>query len=286
MFDRFEELASVYRERVMMPDWKGCHDFEENMWGSVRLFLRGYAFERQGSSPDYRFAAAEAIDNVRAQAMSEKSAGKVWEKFKAMLAGKGVNYANNPVCPKGSRYEVKYKKVKQSRTVKKKSAIELALEVKTPLVAWARDEIRNNRVAEAHKKLKEVNGIADKIASFFLRDVAVYYGLAPTQRRELLQPIDVWIRFVAQSCSQDKEMNDPACAAFIVKNAQNPERANQGMWYFCTAVAHSSQYLVKKSLEEPTRLEELIKHHVADLLSGAEAAQKLIRNGLDDGGQK
>ena len=62
----------------------------------------------------------------------------------------------------------------------------------------ARPRIRLPRVdghiPRAFQHLDQGRGIGPKIASFFLRDLAVWFEIEPLQHRELLQPIDRWVR--------------------------------------------------------------------------------------------
>ena len=279
MLSRLEDLAELYTIRNQLPVWQDNANRPDEPWGAVRLFLQGYAFERQGASPDYAVVAAEAIDDVRGEQIGKDDAAAVWAAFERRLDGEKPNYANNPLCPKDTRYVRHYLGNEKRSTVAKISAIELAAALPQTLVAWARAEVNQECVRRAHEELCQVNGVGDKIASFFLRDVATYYGLAPRHERYLLQPVDVWVRWVARILADDNGMGDAECAQFITHNAANPERANQGMWYYCAVVCHSSRYLVTTSLRDRQRLDRLVQQHVEELRLGAEAADRFAAIG-------
>ena len=97
-------------------------------------------------------------------------------------------------------------------------------------------------VKEAYKKIREINGIGQKIASFYLRDLKEYHALKgeeveiKKEDRWYLQPIDIWVRRIINESEQDKRINDKKIAEKIVNisldNKLNPERVNMGMWFF------------------------------------------------------
>lgn len=67
---------------------------------------------------------------------------------------------------------------------------------------WAVDAIRTNRSAEAFRALNSIYQIADKLATFYLRDVAFVSDLEPTIRLEshiYFQPIDRWVKKVTDA---------------------------------------------------------------------------------------
>ncbi len=269
----FERLSELFIARYIQPLWAANVGFENDQWLSLRLFLQMYAFERQGRSPDYSFAAVDAIDDNRSVPLDRRSARKVWESFAARLRDLNLNHANNPLCPKGTKYPRNYRTGERDTEVKKSSALQVAAELGKPLVAWARECLENNNARDTHARLRQINGIGNKIASFFLRDVATAYRVAPTKNRHLLQPVDVWIRFVVQKLSCDDQLNDTQCARWIVRKSAKPECMNQGIWYFSANIAHSSQYVVARALKEPKLFDELISKHLDDVQRAAKSAK-------------
>ena len=267
----FEKLSNLYVARYMRPAWEENVGFEKDPWLSLRLFLKMYAFERQGRSPDYAFVAVDAIDKNRSAPLEPASSRTVWRSFTSRLRKK-LNHANNPLCPQGTTYFRFYKKAKRKSNVKKISVIQLAGELDRPLVVWARDRLQGGSVSDAYAQIRRINGVSDKIASFFLRDVASRFQLAPAQDRYLLQPIDVWIRFVVHKVCQDGQLKDDQCAKWIVEKSGKPECLNQGIWYFCANIAHSSQYLVLRALQERKFFNELVTEHLTGLRRAAGSA--------------
>lgn len=78
-----------------------------------------------------------------------------------------------------------------------------------------------------------MNGVSNKIASLFLRDVALKYNLVPEKGRIFLQPVDTWILRVIREISGHEEFQYWHCADYLVNNAPEPEKTNQGIWHLC-----------------------------------------------------
>ena len=117
-----------------------------------------------------------------------------------------------------------------------------------------------------------------RLRSFFLRDIALLYGLAPGKDRHLLQPVDTWIRFVVQHIGGQADLDDVKCAKYLVENVDEPEKANQGIWYFCVHVAESSQYRVLKCMERPELAWSMIRKHAGSLVQAGKAASGWVRD--------
>lgn len=276
--NRCARLSMLYEQRFMAMNLRLSGDVMNDPWASLKFFLRGYAFERKGRSTDYAAAAVDAAQEVEDKPLRVATATSVWKAFGTRLDGYGLNHMNNPLCPRGCRYGT----AGQRRTTGK-SVIEMAAGIpgQQPLMAWSSAMLRTGDVKVAHARLKDINGIGPKIASFFLRDVATYCGIQLSDERELLQPIDTWMRFVARQVSRNGSMTDTACARLIVQKANEPERANQGIWYLCAQVAQSSQYRVKQAIEDSSKLTAAVADHL-DRLAAVNAVAKRLRRTLGE----
>ena len=270
--DRCARLSVLYQKRFMAPNLRACGDVATNPWASLKFFLRGYAFERQGRSRDYAPAAVDAVQEVSDLPLRAVVATPVWDAFSRRLDGQKLNHKNNPLCPQGCRYG----EANQHTTVGK-SAVEMAADIpgQQPLVAWSCTMLRSGAVRKAHKEIDAINGIGPKIASFFLRDVATHCGIRLSKERESLQPIDTWVQFVARQVSGDKKMTAKACARLIVGQTAEPEQVDQGIWYFCTQVARSSQYLVKQSIGDSSKFVAAAREHLDRLAADGAIAKRL-----------
>jgi hypothetical protein len=127
-----------------------------------------------------------------------------------------------------------------------------------------------------YSELLGVSGIGDKIASFFMRDVACHYDVFPlpddVDARDLLQPIDIWVRRTVQLLRRGVvAKNDDECRAFIVQSSNDagcsPERVNQGIWYFDSEIAETEYYLhtVMTSPDGIHCAEDWLERHISSL---------------------
>lgn len=271
-------LASVgqpYEERFLKPLWNRYPAHESNDWDALIIFLSGYAFARQGAPSDFSHAACDAIEQVRqsyTKPTDHSSASALWTAFSDLLNNSNLNYANNPLCPKGTNYPRKFKGTSRTAKTSCLSVTELlgtlALESRTTnILVYAKENLQRDNLAQAHQALCRIGGIADKIASLFLRDVAIFYRICPQKERHLLQPIDVWVRNMSSQLmgglAPDEEIR-----RWIVQEATrsgvNAEAVNEGMWYFGSQVS-KSQYRVSCALSNLEYARDLLNEHVEDL---------------------
>lgn len=271
----FSQVATVARERYVDPLWRRFPQATTSLSRSVALFVEGYAFERQGRSPSFPDAAADLLSESRSEVLDPS---EVWTGFCAKLEG-GLNVMNNPLAPKGTPYWVERKSVRKEHKTTKSSVIEVANEIGAPLVQWAITNLREDRAELVHTKILGINGVGSKIASLFLRDVACRYQAYPRKSRFLLQPIDTWVKRSAILLGAAGD--DLSIARFIVDmgGATNcePERIDQGMWYFGAEVARS-EYKLKQALSQLDQARAMLRSHAESLARAAEAAANLNFN--------
>jgi hypothetical protein len=263
--EEFERFALFYTRRFLDQSRRHCPDLETDPFDSLKFFLMGYAFERQGRSPDYSPAARDTAEKLKKYPLTRGSETQAWDIFRSNLPRGKLNYANNPMCPRQTSFQRKG----VNRSTAGISAVEFIRDELGGqcIVPWARDRMISGNTQEAHERLKKINGVNKKIASFFLRDVAVIYELAPSQGRELLQPLDTWVRFAARELAKDTNLSEDDCARFIVEHSCQPEAANQGIWYFCVQVANSSKYEVGLCLKDRDYMQDRLQRHLAGLVS-------------------
>jgi hypothetical protein len=275
MANRFLEnaakLAPLY-DCLLAETKKIFPKFDKDPWHSIGFFLRGYAYEHQGRAPDYAYAAADSIVEACDSEITTNSAEMVWTSFRQKLSHRNLNCARNPLCPRGWRYQHQYRKQSRQASVKKLSVVELAFQelAGKPLAAWAREQLKSGNTQASHSILRTINGVSDKIASLFLRDIATIYEITVADdQKMLLQPVDGWVRFVARELQQNRSLNDMQCAQFIVRNSTASEKTNQGAWYFCTRAAGSSRYVVARSIKDVDYFRKTINLHLDHLVNRA-----------------
>jgi hypothetical protein len=242
----------VYHEREVESWWKAFPNHGSDAYESLRIFLGGYAFERQGGS-FYAPFACEALKQARLDFLN---ADIVWKNFKNEVKNwklrnqdtrpLRMNESRNPLAPRGTPFKTKSGTAQTSDI----STIEFANEIGVPLIDWVHNKLQSE-IQNTHNRLREISGIGTKIASYFMRDVACQFDCFPSDvsNRHLLQPIDIWTRRAAEGLSAGKFPDDDRVAKFIVNESLNagvsPERVNQGMWYFGAEIAGTDYYLDK-----------------------------------------
>ncbi len=121
----------------------------------------------------------------------------------------------------------------------------------TPLAITIENEIKDTKdIQNAHTDLKSINGIGDKIASLYLRDLVCVMetDLSNVENRQLLQPIDIWVERTVKILAKNGEMKKGDVANWIVENSKQPELVNMGIWFFCSNIA-GSEYRLKKVIK-------------------------------------
>ena len=200
---------------------------------AVIYFIREFAYERQGSSGDYKIAAVEAIMEHAGEHPDAQLTGAVWETFLARLhlpaSGDGSNKKNQPVAPSYG----------DGRALL--DVIGDFVDDGHNIICWARNACAAGDAETAYLKLKTIRGISNKIAAFFLRDVISGFelpenGIPP----RCFQPIDVWTRRGSEAIAPGLGLAVPtnalASAAVLVEAANRADvRAadlNAGIWVF------------------------------------------------------
>ena len=265
----FARLGEMYRE-IQRPHVERYPGWKSGRWDSLGLFLVGYAFERQGRSGNYAPAAADVIDELKGDNLTPTIALVAWEDFKGRLGGVNLNESNNPMAPQ----KTSFKKGTKSYTTENVSAVQMVGAIPEPLAVHLLSLMSEGRTNDAHVLLRTVNGVGSKIASFFLRDLAWFAGTFPDENRELLQPVDTWVRRSAQLVTASGgKVSDREIAATIVSMSISagvvPEQVNMGMWMFGALVA-GSDYRFRQGVKSKPAFRELLTaagsywHRMAD----------------------
>lgn len=285
MIDQLERLGKIFKVRLLEPLMNQFANLETDAWDALAFFLRGYAFERQGRSPNFAPAAVDAILTLKHDGHTLTDTAiekKVWQIFKDKLREKGLNERNNPLSPQGTLYQLKTKKKGvvhlETRGI---SAVEFVQNLENPnLVVWVKQLLATNNVDEAWNRIKNITGVQNKIASLFLRDIALIFQLSPQRNREFLQPVDIWVRRTVRQIKGDKSLNDSECANWIVEQSldrrRSPEAVNQGIWYLATQIVQSEyslDKLLKDSKRGPSVLIESVRLHLSTLHNAASLAK-------------
>jgi hypothetical protein len=243
---------------------------EQDSWRALDTFL-AYAYTRQGAPSAYAYAARKTVEGLAERRASWQEAGlaqQAWQQYKDELKGRAPNHRNNPMCPQGTRY----RNGKGEHATQQPSVIEFVQEYLSNtdynIVRWAEKMLRTDDVQSVYNHLISINGVGAKIASLFLRDIAWLCEIVPTRSRELLQPVDVWVRRYVRHWERNDKLEDPACAHWIVEHASeavvSPERVNAGMWYFGARVAGDALTL-SQLIDDVEAMRIAIEKHVDEM---------------------
>jgi len=273
-FRFFADIGVLYQVRFREPLWTRHPNYEYDGWDALAIFLEGYAFARQGTRPDFAHAASDAVAEARKNGVSitnRQAAQLVWERFARLLGSEGLNHANNPLCPKGTKYKRKTGWTETYQQSALEFLSELPKEGEPPnIILYATTKLQGGKTSEFYDSLRGaagINGIGSKIASFFLRDVATRYDIHPSKDRHLLQPIDIWVRRITEQLLQEyqpqggAEFLDRWLVQVSTHCSVNPEAVNQGIWYFGSQIAGSG-YRTFKALKDLKYAKSLLDEHI------------------------
>lgn len=291
-FKFFAMLGDLFEARFLRPLWQRYPSRESDDWEAIGLFLDGYAFARQGARPDYSHVAVDVIKEFRRRGQpltDEKTAHLAWNLFSSKLDDQKLNHANNPLCPYGKSYERKYKGKPDRTVTNKKSVIEFLADtvvngLPPNIVVLARAGLELDQVEGVHSRIREINGIDSKIASLFLRDVAIFYDVSRLKDRYLLQPVDIWVRRTYEELMQQQntseEDTDKIRKWILQESLQvdvRPEAVNEGIWYFSSQVA-GSKYRMSKALNDLGYAEALLNEYIEAVRREVRALDSLGRS--------
>jgi hypothetical protein len=241
---------------------------QSNWIEALGFFLNGYAFERQGRSPEYAPVACEALTLLSAKAKSGPSrvfANELWIKF-CTLGGYGTDADGAKPAPpfKGAN-----KKMNPLNPETNTDTLTICRGLKDHnLFSFAAVALKGNQIGQAHAKLDEIRGVGSKIASFFLRDVALDTGaeVRKLDNRDLLQPIDVWVRRIARILSENRDaaIDDSVAATEMTRLADASGSCalllNAGSWYFGSQVVASLREMPNALASAETIESALLQH--------------------------
>lgn len=293
-FTFFAQMGKLFEARFLRPLWSQYPSRESDDWQALSLFLEGYAFERQGRRPDFSHVAVDAVEELRRRGqclVHNNTAQLAWDIFRDRLDNQGLNHANNPLCPQRTEHERRRKGEARQATTYNKSVVEFLCDLSkqglpSNIVVFVRERLELDQAKAAHDALQRVNGIGPKIASFFLRDVALFYNLTPLQDRHLLQPIDTWIRRMSEQFTQQRNVSaqdrekvqDKEIQKWVLQESMRcgvrPEAVNEGTWYFSSQVV-GSEYRMGKALNDLSYAKTLLVEHIEAVRQEVEAYDNL-----------
>jgi len=252
---------------------------------ALQFYLHGYAYERQGRSPEYSAAAVEAVQEaVRGNIKKPDSdfPSRAWDAFLQILRlppdGEGANPPNNPLFPKESPG--------------KESATNLILKLESydyNLIKTVLALLKGGSAELAHTFLCQIRGTGKKINSVFLRDIVLIYDLPVDHDDPLLQPVDIWVRRLIRLLmglqadvprhGKDNYSDDTSIAGALIALSKTagvcPLRLNHGAWYFGSQIAGTKSNLIRY-VEDRLSLDDAVDQKVRLLEDEIKALRSLV----------
>jgi len=264
--DFFERISLCFQVG-MRRTWERYNGHRTNIWESLAIFLGSYAFERQGRRPDYSDAAVDALLACERNNQGNLNQGvctEIWQDFSMRLNQQGLNRRNNPLYPTTNPNNI-------ANLGNKPCVIEVVVNRGMSangltLTTYLRNRIQNSGIRDAFELLRSIRGVGPKVASLYLRDLAVIMDIHlanDPNNRFLLQPIDRWVERTVVALS-NQHLNRRQAAEWIVDNSNQPELVNMGIWYFGSQIAKSA-YKLNSVLLNIDNAQGLVQDHI-DLL--------------------
>ncbi len=270
--------------QIILKDILASYPSPESDWSiGLQLFLYGYAFERQGRSPNYSLAAVESISKLRKKYPSKPEkdfAENVWSEFLSILnipkSGKGANKYNNPLY--------------LGRQSGKKAVTNFLLEIpeyRNNIVYFTLSELKNAKVENVHQRLMTIRGQGNKIIGLFLRDIAIMYNIRGVEKHTMLQPVDVWVRRTVRLLMGEagdpldgkQDIDDTQIARnaihYAIQAEVSPLDFNRASWYFGSQIMKSSLKL-SRYFSERYSVEQAVTSRLNQLEKEKEELLKIV----------
>ena len=179
---------------------------EEAHWYDALIHFKNYAYERNmtGAISRYRQIADIVLEPLRdRERWSVSIEETIWDSFKGQCTISNIK-PNEQVDP--------LKPSEGNKRSLEKFVWDSTDNINTTIAVWAFNMLNQNQLKEAHRQLKTVWGIGDKIASFYLRDIFwLGSNLSPAEPLTniddlyLIQPVDIWVERAAKALGFKEE---------------------------------------------------------------------------------
>lgn len=219
---------------------------EESNWYDALIHFKNYAYERNitGAITVYRNISENVLEILRHRERWRADLElNIWENFKQECSRRKIkpNEQVDPLKPSAGNKKSLEKFVWDISTSENKT-----------IASWAFKMLNQNRIREAHKKLKTVWGVGDKIASFYLRDMFwLGNNLDPPPEKSkmadihLLQPVDIWVERAARAIGVNEKSKEKI-AIFISSYEQKlglaPGGGNIAFWMLGSNYVDSDEF--------------------------------------------
>lgn len=204
---------------------------------SLKVFLNSYAHERNVSVRKYADLACLTISNLYQGEITnirDDDPEKAWEIYKSLRDDKypkiKLNKSHNPMNEDNGVL----------RVMKDHKIIHLS--------KFLVDQIKNDELKKAHKILMKIRGVADKIASLYLRDLVTSAKIDENTLNDtyLLQPADIWVdrglelllEKVPKNMVKKQKAIDKLCKTHNISGIE----FNRGCWFLGSKIADDKDH--------------------------------------------
>lgn len=272
------KIAYVYTEGLVY-DYKFRDQFKKG-YQALRVFLDTYAYARQGAAAAYPQIAYECIaefcDNGHKwNTPTSKDADDLWKLYKNKARSFGlvsenkarVNEQRNPMSPRNG--------------IIKRLALEKLPE--NNIACYIRNNLKKDSIHNAYKFLLRIRGIGDKIAAFYMRDIAYFAQINEDDLGEnmyLLQPIDTWLdqtllilfkSYTPKNLKVKKKLIMKLCREAGVSTIS----FNQGAWLFGSQIAENYERL-ESALKNTYNFKTILEYHMNKKKKYLHAVSKIL----------
>lgn len=204
---------------------------------SLRVFLDSYAHERNVSVRKYADLACLTISNLyqgEIKNIEDDDPEKAWKIYKSLRDDKypkmGLNEKLNPMNEDNGVL----------RVMKDHEIIHLS--------KFLVDQIKNDELKKAHRILKIIRGVGDKIASLYLRDLVSSAKIDENALNDtyLLQPTDIWVdrglelllEKVPKNTIKKQKAIDKLCKTHNISGIE----FNRGCWFLGSRISYNKDH--------------------------------------------
>lgn len=253
----------------------------ENGYKALVCFLKNYAYERQGAAAAYSKIALKCVSNRYQnghnwRVPTKDDAKDLWEDYKN-IAKSDYNLLDNKTG------KVKVNETHNPLNADRGVVDKLASNNTSNIAVHIRDLIGYGDTTEAYNFIKEICGIGEKIASFYLRDIVYLAGLDEKNISDLhlLQPIDTWLEQTLKILfNSDVPKNLQEKQKLIVDLCKESEVSsisfNQGAWVLGSQIAGEFETF-KRALTVYDFAQKIIGNHIEE----KEGYLREVKNVLD-----
>lgn len=255
-----EKIAPIY-QKYFLRDGNGIfrEQFEDG-YKALFCFLN-YAYARNVAPPAYSKIAHKCISEKYQNGnkwgdlkQGQNDAEDLWKEYKRIAKNLKVNDTHNPMNVNGG------------------VVAQLASSGIPNIAVYVKGCIKGGNTAGAHKFIKDIRGVGEKIASFYLRDIAYLADDLDEKNIPsdlyLLQPMDTWLkqtfRILFNSNVPEKLQEGQELIVELCKQSKVSSVAfNQGAWVLGSQVAGEFGRL-EEALNNHGYAQEIIQDHIKE----------------------